>query len=104
MGENTLYIRVLCGVFRPGSWNHRKPKTVYLRDLKVCVRFHFITFFNALDIRLSCMKSTKHKVDIMKNKMFYVILILAPTFSVGIGDSKSVALLDETRAMIYLMR
>ena len=36
--------------------------------------------------------------------MFYFLLILAPSVSVAIGDSKSVALLDETRAMIYLMR
>ena len=42
----------------------------------------------------------------MKNKMFYFLLILAPSVSVAIGDSdsRSAALLDETRAMIYLMR
>ena len=38
------------------------------------------------------------------NEMFYFLLVMAPTVSVGIGDSKSFALLDETRAMIYLMR
>jgi len=40
----------------------------------------------------------------MRNKEIYFLLSLALSVKIGIGDSRSVALLDETRAMIYLMR